>query len=253
MTSAAWHSRTRVIERRLHREPTEMPYNNKGFRTRGSVGRRCVCGRSEVQLSPRLQRTSIGTVASRSPMSASCDPVCRTSPPTNRSPSLSRNVISHRASLVHTAAPALTSMTTTRPSGVSRRSRTLRVGTATRPRARSEPVLADFQRSSRRFSRAVSPIRPRAGLDLRGSFRHGRLSTLHPFSELYAARTVVRWVELDIETAHRVAAEVPTTGDPGARPIVAPVVRVAITLRIPVLTRQPRRYAGYDVQIEQMP
>jgi hypothetical protein len=73
------------------------------------------------------------------------------------------------------------------------------------------------------------------------------------FSEIHTARTVVRWVNIDAENAHRIAAEVPIGPDPVAWPIVAPVVWVSTDLRIPVLTREPRRYAGYDVQIEQMP
>lgn len=73
------------------------------------------------------------------------------------------------------------------------------------------------------------------------------------FSEIHTARTVVRWVELDTDTAHRIADEVPIGPDPIAWPILAPVVWVSTTLGIPVLTRQPQRYAGYDVQIERMP
>jgi hypothetical protein len=73
------------------------------------------------------------------------------------------------------------------------------------------------------------------------------------FSELFAARGVIRWVELDIDAARRIAADVPVGLDPADWPTVAPVIWAAQSLRRTVLTQRPERYEGYDVEIEPMP
>ncbi|MET8776954.1 hypothetical protein ABZV58_18285 [Nocardia sp. NPDC004654] len=73
------------------------------------------------------------------------------------------------------------------------------------------------------------------------------------FSELFAARGVVRWVELDIETADRIAADVPIGADPTDWPLIAPVVWSARQLQRSVMTQRPERYTGYDVEIEALP
>lgn len=73
------------------------------------------------------------------------------------------------------------------------------------------------------------------------------------FSELFAARGVVRWVELDREAAQRMAAEVPPCADPADWVLIAPVVWAARSLQRSVLTRRPERYKDYDVDIEALP
>ena len=63
---------------------------------------------------------------------------------------------------------------------------------------------------------------------------------------------MVRWIDLDVEAALRIAHVVPAD-DVAAWPLIAPVVWSSLELRMPVLTAQPELYAEFPVDVTKLP
>ncbi|WP_433635596.1 hypothetical protein [Nocardia sp. CA-120079] len=72
-------------------------------------------------------------------------------------------------------------------------------------------------------------------------------------AELVSRRVVVKAVELDVDAAYTVGFNVPVVGSRELWPLIAPVVWIAKSLNLAVLTRRPDLYDGYAVRIAQMP
>ncbi|WP_330232758.1 hypothetical protein OHA40_09930 [Nocardia sp. NBC_00508] len=68
-------------------------------------------------------------------------------------------------------------------------------------------------------------------------------------ADLLRRRVVIKVVDLDAELAVRIGSHIPVTGAQADWPLVAPVVWVARSLDIGVLTSQPRLYNGYGVRV----